>query len=156
MTLNEELASSIPGAWSAVYVVLFQATSLYTSSSHRWRVCHLLVSQSAGALLTCAACAVVHSLVEHGDPTAAASNLKDLCGCLASTHASNIDLHLRLLAPITRLACGDSAILKQTQTMVQAAVRAARSPAQRQRAAQELVRQQMLSGNLQVGWSKVA
>lgn len=68
------------------------------------------------------ACAVIHSLVEQGSTASAAAHMKDLCKAVAETQPRNAALMLRLAVPISRLACGDIALLAQTRALVDRAV----------------------------------
>jgi hypothetical protein len=63
--------------------------------------------------------AVLHSLVEEGNATAAAAHLKDLSKALRDTQPRNAALALRLCKPISRLACGDTTLLSLTLTILQ-------------------------------------
>jgi hypothetical protein len=63
--------------------------------------------------------AVLHSLVEEGNVTAAAAHLKDLSKALRDTQPQNAALALRLCKPISRLACGDTTLLSLTLAILQ-------------------------------------
>jgi hypothetical protein len=94
----------------------------------------------------------VHALAEEGNAAAAALHTKDLVAALATHHASNGALVVRLTAPLARVACGDSAILSQTAGALARAAgeRGVRGdPAVASRVNVELARQRILSGDLQ-------
>jgi hypothetical protein len=98
--------------------------------------------------------AALHCLVGDGNTTTAALHLKDLAASLSTTQPTNVALHLTVLAPIARLACGDIALLSQTKQLLGRLQKALPRPDTE--LALELARQQILSGELQVCFSPVA
>lgn len=74
--------------------------------------------------------------------------MKDLCKAISDTQPRNAALMLRLAVPISRLACGDSALLAQTRALVDraAAISAPRPPPPA--IAAEASQQQLLAGNV--------
>lgn len=74
--------------------------------------------------------------------------MKDLCKAVADTQPRNAMLMLRLAVPISRLACGDTALLAQTRALVDraAATYAPRPPPPA--IAAEAAQQQLLNGHI--------
>ena len=74
--------------------------------------------------------------------------MTDLSAALSTTQPTNTRLHLLLLPPLTRLACGDASILRQARQLLQRLQRAV--PVPDGRIALELARQLLLAGDAEV------